>query len=48
MMNLLTKYSRGAKKLKVISKWGTGINSIDLDYAKKNNINVCTTPSAFS
>ena len=33
-----------AKKLKVISKWGTGINSIDLDYAKKHNIKVCNTP----
>ena len=37
-----------AKKLKVISKWGTGINSIDLDSAKKHNIKVCNTPSAFS
>jgi len=27
-----------AKKLKVISKWGVGINSIDIKFAKKNNI----------
>ena len=37
-----------AQNLKVISKWGTGINSIDLNYAKKRNIKVCNTPSAFS
>ena len=48
MMNLLIRYSSKAKKLKVISKWGTGINSIDLDSAKKHNIKVCNTPSAFS
>ena len=37
-----------ATKLKVISKWGTGINSIDLDYAKRKKIKVLNTPSAFS
>ena len=37
-----------AKKLKVISKWGTGINSIDFNFAKKRKIKVCNTPSAFS
>tara|TARA_B100001059_G_scaffold236695_1_gene289140 strand:- start:2138 stop:3082 length:945 start_codon:yes stop_codon:yes gene_type:complete len=37
-----------AQKLKVISKWGTGINSIDLNCAKKRKIKVCNTPSAFS
>ena len=29
-----------AKKLKVISKWGTGLDSIDLNYAKKKKIKV--------
>lgn len=37
-----------AKKLKVISKWGTGINTIDLAAAKEYNIKVCNTPNAFS
>ena len=37
-----------AQKLKVISKWGTGINSIDLNCAKKRKIKVLNTPSAFS
>lgn len=29
-----------AKKLKVISKYGVGVDNIDLEYAKKNNIEV--------
>ena len=37
-----------AKKLKVISKWGTGINTIDLEAAKEFDIKVCNTPNAFS
>jgi phosphoglycerate dehydrogenase-like enzyme len=37
-----------AVNLKVISKWGTGINSIDLDYAKRKKIRILNTPSAFS
>lgn len=37
-----------AINLKVISKWGTGINSIDLNYAKRKKIKVLNTPSAFS
>lgn len=42
--NILNK----AKKLKVISKWGTGIDSIDLATAKKKNIKVFNCPSAFT
>jgi len=37
-----------AKKLKVISKWGTGINTIDLDAAEEIGIKICNTPNAFS
>jgi D-3-phosphoglycerate dehydrogenase len=37
-----------AKKLKVISKWGTGMDTISVDYAKKNKIRVFNTPNAFS
>lgn len=37
-----------AKKLKVIVKWGTGIDSIDTIHAKKLNIPVFNTPNAFS
>ena len=37
-----------AKKLKVISKWGTGINTIDVKAAEELGIKVCNTPNAFS
>ena len=37
-----------AKCLKVISKWGTGIDSIDLESANSLNIDVCNTPNAFT
>ena len=37
-----------AKKLKVISKWGTGIDSIDQTACKQLGITVCNTPNAFS
>ena len=36
-----------AIKLKVISKWGTGIDSIDLKSAKKHGVNVLYTADAF-
>jgi len=38
----------GAKKLKVIVKWGTGIDSIDKKYAESRGIKVYNTPNAFS
>jgi D-3-phosphoglycerate dehydrogenase len=37
-----------APKLKVISKWGTGIDSIDREACKRLGIRVCNTPNAFS
>jgi D-3-phosphoglycerate dehydrogenase len=37
-----------AKKLKIISKWGTGLDSIDLEFAKQKNIKVFNSPGAFT
>ena len=34
-------------KLKVISKWGTGLDSISLEYAKSKGLSVTNTPGAF-
>ena len=35
-------------KLKVISKWGTGIDSFDQEACQRLGIAICNTPNAFS
>jgi D-3-phosphoglycerate dehydrogenase / 2-oxoglutarate reductase len=42
------KVLQTAKKLKVISKWGTGIDSIDRIACRELGIILCNTPDAFS
>src|SRR3990172_3884821 len=37
-----------APRLKVISKWGTGIDSIDAEACSRYEIRLCRTPNAFT
>lgn len=39
---------KSAPRLKVISKWGTGIDAFDLEACLRSGITVCRTPNAFS
>lgn len=39
---------QAAKKLKVISKWGTGVDSIDLNAARQFGVRIFNTPNAFT
>ena len=45
---ITAKVLAAAPRLKVISKWGTGIDSIDAAAAAERGIPVCRTPNAFS
>ncbi len=42
------KVLQAAQRLKVISKWGTGIDSIDREAAARLGIRVCNTMNAFT
>ncbi|MCK5214115.1 MAG: phosphoglycerate dehydrogenase [Candidatus Omnitrophica bacterium] len=42
------KVLQAASKLKVISKWGTGIDSIDQEACQKHGVAVKNTPNAFT
>lgn len=42
------KVLKSAHKLQVISKWGTGIDSIDQKTCQEMGIRICNTPNAFS
>src|SRR6185369_16327658 len=45
---LTRRVLQAAEKLKVISKWGTGIDSIDQDACRELGVTLCNTLNAFS
>ena len=46
--HITARVLQAASTLRVISKWGTGIDSIDVAEARRRGIVVCNTPDAFS
>lgn len=45
---ITSKVINRAKNLQIISKWGTGIDSIDKDKAKEKGITILNSPGAFT
>jgi len=45
---LTSNVLKEARQLKIISKYGVGVDNIDLEFAEKNNITVTNTPEANS
>jgi len=45
---LTSEVLQKARRLKIISKYGVGVDNIDLEYARQNNITVTNTPDANS
>ena len=39
---------KATPRLKVLSKWGTGIDSFDLNACQRFGVKVCNTPNAFT
>jgi D-3-phosphoglycerate dehydrogenase / 2-oxoglutarate reductase len=42
------KVIEASPRLKVLSKWGTGIDSLDAESCRERGVSICRTPDAFS